>query len=391
MDIVKSFLSFIYNIFKTLLLSVLDCIFFSKNPCHDNECIIIRLDAIGDYILFRNFIKIIKESDKFKDYKITLCGNLVWKEIAETFDKEYIDDYIWIDRKRFESDFVYRYKKMRKITANGYDIAIQPTYSREFYFGDNIIKLVSAKEKVGSTGDLSNIKKWQKKLSDRYYTKLIPAKKGIMFEFYRNKEFFENFLHTKIEITKPSLDLFKIKTSTNLPDDYAVLFIGASAECRKWSPENFAEISKYIYENYGFQITICGTEADKNDAEKIKDLLSDFKLYDFTGKTSLVDLAFVISKARLLVSNETLAPHLAVAVGVPVVVIYNGNHFGRFTPYPKEMTDFYHTCYHPIIERDLENYQKLSNSYGYGSKLDINEISPQRVIETVKSCLNNFP
>jgi len=81
---------------------------------------------------------------------------------------------------------LYRYIKISKIVARGYEIAIQPTYSRDYY-GDNIVKFVKAKEKIGSVGDLSNIKKWQKNISDRYYTKLLFAKSGIMFEFYRNK------------------------------------------------------------------------------------------------------------------------------------------------------------------------------------------------------------
>jgi len=87
----------------------------------------------------------------------------------------------------------------------------------------------------------------------------------------------------------------------------------------------------------------------------------------------------------MIVSNETFIPHMAVALGLKnIFVISNGNHFGRFIPYPSEITVSYFPIYHPEIEKNLENYKILSNTYGYGSKLDINEISPEDVIDKIK-------
>lgn len=351
----------------------------------EKSLILIRLDAIGDYILFRNFIKTLKENEAYKDYKVTLCGNIQWKEIAETFDRAYIDHYIWIDRIRFGRNLIYRYRKLKEITSKGYEIAIQPVYSREFIFGDSIIKRVHAKDKVGSIGDLKNIARWQKRLSDKYYNKLISTTKGIIFEFYRNKEFFEKFLDTRIELDKPSLDLSAVSSSRAFPENSFILFIGANETCRKWSPKHFAEVAKFISENYGLKGVICGTVSDRKGAKKIKKLLAEVEAYDYTGRTTLVELAFIISRAKLLVSNETLAPHIAVAVGTPAVVVSNGNHFGRFTPYPTEMSVKYYPVYHPHIENNLDKYQELSERYEYGSKLNINDIRPLKVIETILS------
>jgi len=65
----------------------------------------------------------------------------------------------------------------------------------------------------------------------------------------------------------------------------------------------------------------------------------------------------------------------------------NGNHYGRFTPYPKEVSQNYHVVYHPEIEKDLDDYKKLSNSYGYGSDLDINDIKTNDVISKINTIL----
>jgi len=66
-----------------------------------------------------------------------------------------------------------------------------------------------------------------------------------------------------------------------------------------------------------------------------------------------------------------------------IFVISNGNHFGRFTPYPKEIWKGYYPIYHSEIEKDLGNYKKLSNSYGYGSSLDISEITVEKVKDKI--------
>ena len=371
-----------YFLYKTI--NWLSTFTKSKNVIQ-NSLLIIRLDAIGDYILFRNFIKALKESDKFKDYKITLCGNIAWKEIAEAFDKEYIDEFIWIDRRKFERDLICRYKKLREITNTGYEVAIHPTYSREFYYGDTIINLVTAKEKIGSIGDWSNIAKWQKRISDTYYTKLIPAKEEILFEFYRNKEFLENFLGQTIDIRKPTLA--PVPCELQLPKKYAVLFIGASAEGRKWPMEYFAKAGEYLRDRYHLEIVICGG-LDDGHPEEIR-MKFGKKVHNLIGKTTLVELCWVIRNATILFSNETSAPHLAAAMDVPVVVIYNGNYFGRFTPYPEEMTNKYIAVYHPEIEKNLENYRRLSNRLGYASDLDIKDIPLERVIRALDERLAN--
>ncbi|MFA5216263.1 glycosyltransferase family 9 protein [Sulfuricurvum sp.] len=345
--------------------------------------LLIRLDAIGDYILFRNFIEVLRNSEQYKDYKITLIGNNAWKSLAEELDSEYIDEFIWLERDKFLKDFIYRYLKLKEITSKGYTIVLSPAYSREFLMGDTIVNLVNANEKIGSIGDLSNIREWQKNISDKYYTKLIKANNKLLFEFYRNKEFFENLLQIKLDISKSTIKLKEKNLTFELPQKYAILFIGASSDFRKWSIERFAKAAKYLKEKYNYEIVLCGATTDKIDAAKFKKYF-DGECVDLVGKTSLVELLYVIHNGNLIIANETSAPHAAIALGdIKTFVISNGNHYGRFTPYPKEIAPNYYAVYHPLIEQDLGNYQKLSNSYGFGSDLDINEISVESVMKKI--------
>ena len=373
---------------KFLIFELIDFFLKPSKNLKKKSILIIRLDAIGDYVLFRNFIKEIKNSNKYSDYSITLLGNIAWQEISKELDSQYVDKFIWVDRNKFDRELIYRYKKLQSIISNSYEIIISPVYSREFYTVDKIVKLINAKEKIGSKGDYSSIEKWQKKISDKYYTKLIDVKKKILFEFYRNKEFFENLLETKIFISKPSISLNKKNIKLKVPKKYALLFIGASKKNRKWAIENFAKVGNYIKFKYGYDIVLCGVSDDQINAKKFKSFYKG-KIINFVGKTSLLKLLKIIDNAGLILSNETSIPHFSAALNKKnIFVVYNGIHFGRFTPYPKKISSNYHFIYHPYINKNLSNYRKISNKTNYQVNLNINDISFKMVKNKINSVIN---
>ena len=134
MKLIKLVLKSIKSYIKLFLFIIVNKIALKENVVvNEKSVLLIRIDATGDYILFRNFIKIIRKSDKYKNYKITLLGNEVWKKIAEELDGKFIDNFIWLNRKKFNKNFIYRYQKFTEIVINGYEIVINPRYSPEFY------------------------------------------------------------------------------------------------------------------------------------------------------------------------------------------------------------------------------------------------------------------
>ena len=352
-----------------------------------NSILLIRLDAIGDYVLFRNFIKILKESPKYKNYEFTLLGNPAWKSLVNEFDKIYIDNFIWLDRNLFITDYKYRYKQLKMITSKGYKVVLSPVYSRNFLVEDLIVKSIYAQQKIGYDCDLRNMKIWQKKISDKYYTRLIEGSDDILFEFDRNKEFFQKLLDDDIKIEKPSFQLTSKKNNFNLAKKYAILFIGANEKFRQWDIENFVQIGSFLKSYYHYEIVLCGGQTDEILAQKFKKY-SDYDYTNLVGKTSLIELLYIIKKAKLMVSNETSAPHFAVALNTPYIfVISNGNNFGRFSPYPKKIYKTYFTIFPQIIEEHLHNLDKMKKIYGGGSNLSISQIPTSTVIKTIKKAL----
>ena len=371
------------KLIKLLIYGLINLFISPSKEIKRKSLLLVRLDAIGDYVLFRNFIKLLKKSQKYNDYTITLLGNSVWKNLSKELDYEYVDDFIWLDRNKFHNNLIYRYKKLKEITFYGYEIVINPAYSREFYYSDTIVKLLTANEKIGSISDTSNLNVFKNNVSDKYYTKLISTKKEIMFEFNRNKEFFEKLLEENLLIVKPNIKLKEKKLSFNLPQNYAIFFVGAGKNFRKWDIQKFAMVAKHLKDNYDYKIVLCGGANDIKESKSFKQCFNDDYL-DLVGKTTLVELLYVFNNGNIIISNDTAAPHIAVALSMKnVFVISNGFHLGRFVPYPKNLSENYHVIYHPEIEKNLDDFKELCNKYYFGSELNINKIS----VDTVKEKL----
>ncbi|MCF8098556.1 MAG: glycosyltransferase family 9 protein [Desulfarculaceae bacterium] len=353
----------------------------------EKSLLLVRIDLIGDYVLFRNFIQALKQDPQYQGYQFTLLGNSAWRDLFEKLDAKFCEEVIWLDLERFNRSLVYRFQKLREITRQGYEVVVSPVYSRDFWNVDSIVKLVRAREKIGSAGDFSNLTMRQKRRSDRYYTRLLPAAGEVVFEFNRNREFFENLLNRPLPMTKPEIAQQPSGASFDPSFDYAVFFIGGSSVSKKWGLGNFAQVGRHLLDNYGLEIVLCGAASDRPDAEALAQHL-DFGFTDLVGKTSLWELAQVVAKAGLMLSNDTMAPHLAAALGKDkVFVVYSGNYYGRCLPYPRETSQGVHVICHPQIRRDPQAFKAASNAYGYVNRLDINRISPESVIDEIDEVL----
>ena len=149
---------------KSLLFFIFDSIalFFSRHPKQNKKdlVLLIRQDAIGDFIIWLDTAKEFKTLYPSKKYKIILVGNSMWCSLAELLP--YWDEVIPVDIKKFKTLNSYRWKLLKKIRFLGAKIAIQPTFSREFYNGDSIVRASRAKSRISSEGDMSN-RNWLKK------------------------------------------------------------------------------------------------------------------------------------------------------------------------------------------------------------------------------------
>ena len=85
--------------------SIINLLYPTKKARQNKSLVILRNDAIGDYLLFRDFLRVIRK--EYSNYHVTLIGNIVFQDIALCLDKTYIDKFIWIDNKKFRKNIVF--------------------------------------------------------------------------------------------------------------------------------------------------------------------------------------------------------------------------------------------------------------------------------------------
>jgi ADP-heptose:LPS heptosyltransferase len=359
-------------IISRIMLAIL---FLKKRKTRAKTLFLVRLDSIGDYIFLRNYFEALRGGKKYSGYEITLCGNILWRDLSETFDKNIFDKFIWIDRKKFHSDITYRYQILKKVSEYGYESAVDLTYSREILFGDLLVYATRAGEKIGSAGALDSYVTWKRKLfSNNFYTRLIPADEHNLFESIRNREFFERLTGEELTSVKLQIDASSIAPVENVSGSYIVIVPGAGDVKRRWSAENFARVINKTAEKFSIQFYICGTEDESQIADRIIIAAENTKVKNLCGKINLSQLVKVVQGARLVISNETGTVHIAAAAGVTFVCISNGNHYGRFHPYPSEVFDKGIFVYPPEITARMRDEEFLKAEYRFGSDLSIDSI-----------------
>ncbi len=95
--------------------------------------------------------------------------------------------------------------------------------------------------------------------------------------------------------------------------------LGASENRRRWPLEHFAALGRLL-DQAGLTPVLLGSDSERELAARY--LAAGAPGLDLTGRTSLPELAAVLSQVRLLVSNDTGTMHLAAGLGRPVVGIF---------------------------------------------------------------------
>lgn len=112
--------------------------------------------------------------------------------------------------------------------------------------------------------------------------------------------------------------------------------LGASTEDKRWDPELFGRLASIINQRLGWNIIIFGRGEEKSLLEQMRETYSG-PVINALGKTSLPQLAALLKKCELLVTNDTGTMHLATAVGAGVVVLDLGDALAADTgPYTEK-------------------------------------------------------
>lgn len=386
-------LQFIENSFRFVLLFAFDLllkIFLSSKKSNSEKTAIIRVDAIGDFIIWLDAAKAFER--KFGKEQIVLIVNEINCEIASALP--YWDEVFPINMKKFKKNFNYRFGVIKKLSRLEVKIAINTTYSRAFWQDDSIVRHTNSVQKIGILGDYSNDPQWKLNISNKWYNKLVPSEKGIKHELIRNAEFLNQL---GIE-HKPGIHLLPPETFENqilegLPEQYFVVFPGTSTPKKEWGINNFVELINILTDKYKIVCIVCGGKENLESNEKIVQQCNG-EILNLTANTGLKELISIIKQAKFIVSGDTSAIHIAASTNTKGFCILGGGHFGRFLPYQLPDIDKvseYPTvifekmdCYNCLWKCIFQKHSDRKSIYPCIAKISVEKVI-QTVVEQVPS------
>jgi heptosyltransferase-2 len=120
---------------------------------------------------------------------------------------------------------------------------------------------------------------------------------------------------------------------------------GASyGSAKQWIPARYAAVGERLARETGARVVILGSAAERALGEAIAGSMRE-KPKLLCGETSLTDLVGVLSRLRLLVTNDSGPMHLAAALGVPLVAIFGSTNWRETAPRASQ---------HRIVRADVD-------------------------------------
>jgi len=96
---------------------------------------------------------------------------------------------------------------------------------------------------------------------------------------------------------------------------------GAMQENRRWQPDRWAELCDRIWDQLGGVAIVFGALSDSDIGRRIEQQVKN-PLINAIGRTTIPQLAALLTRCQTLITNDTGTMHLAAAVETPIVAIF---------------------------------------------------------------------
>ena len=290
--------------------------------------LVVKLSAIGDVIHALPVSYAIKET--FPDAKLT------WVVEPPAYDllkiNPCVDKIILFQKKEFKTFKGFREKFFpfrKEIQSESYDAVLD---LQGLFKSAAIAFFAKSNIKLG----ICNMRE----LSDKISTPVIGEhSQGHIVERYLDTARAIGCRVDKvvfpIEISaEDSLKAIEIMIKAGLYEEnpYIVFAVGANWPNKRWRTDFFAELGNWIYDLNIVPVIIGGGALDESLVAEIESKM-EIPPINLVNKTNLVQLAYVIKKARLVIGGDTGPVHLAAGLGIRTVMLMGPTDANRNGPY----------------------------------------------------------
>jgi ADP-heptose:LPS heptosyltransferase len=126
---------------------------------------------------------------------------------------------------------------------------------------------------------------------------------------------------TRTTMTKWLAAIESHHPSDFVPTPFVVIAAGTNDSIKQWPLDRYVKIAEWVKNDLRMTPVWVGGSADQTAVERAGLKIPGISLL---GKTSLEETLLLISKAQLLVCNDSMAGHMAGLTNTPCVSIFSG-------------------------------------------------------------------
>jgi len=150
---------------------------------------------------------------------------------------------------------------------------------------------------------------------------------------------------------------------------------------KEWDEAKWVEILDWLWSTFAIPVVLVGSPEERPRADALMKH-SGAKLFNFAGRTTLAELAGLLSQSSLHIGVDSAAPHIAAAVGVRTVILY-GPSDGRYWAPPGDR--------HLVVTPADECAPCLQKGCeGKGRSRCLEEMPVERVMEAIEQMVRGL-
>ena len=284
-----------------------------------NILVVRRHNQIGDMLCSLPLYRALKK--KYPESSITLVASPTNYSIPFKKINPFIDHIIFYDKTSIKT-IINFYKKLRQ---NKYRLGIVPSTVKVSTTSHIINFLSGAKLRVGvkSIDGVKNPAAILLNISADFYwvkNKVHQTDRNIQIARLAGCEFPDEKENSRLKISQEDLEFSDKFIKRNFPENKKLIIgfhPGAGKSINAWSTNNFLNLIEGLYKKYNNYILITCGEIDKEVINKIKeDLIRRDIKFTITENLTILQLAAVLEKTNLYITNDTGPMHIAAMTNV---------------------------------------------------------------------------
>lgn len=285
-----------------------------------NRILIVRLDRLGDVILSTPVLQALRQA--FPQAHLAMMVRPACREVLE--GNPYLDEIFLYDKEESHQSAWGTIRFAFALRRKPFDTALVLHPSNRSHW---IVFLAGIACRIG----------YNKKQSWLLTHRIAHDKQeGLLHESRYTLNMLRIF-GIQPENLKPQMsvhpDAFKrvqeILSEFSIAGTDKLVAIHPSASCisKRWMPDRFAAVADQLVQQRGVRICLVAGKEDARFADAVAGAMKE-PAANLAGKLTISELAALMKRSQLLISNDSGPVHVAAAVGTPVIDIFGRNQAG---------------------------------------------------------------